>query len=564
MEHFKEKNNKKEQFKIIFLFFILSVFFCYPYLSNTIIKGHDLEYHLLRINGIAQGLKDGQFPVKIHPQVLNGLGYANSLFYPELFIYMPAFIFSIGVSLITSYKIFIFLITFATMLIMYYCVNRMFNNKYIAILSSIIYTFSSYRITDVYMRTDLGEILSFAFIPIVIYGCYEIYMGSYKKWYMLAIGMTGVIYSHVLAALFCVVIVAVFTIINLIHPCKERKRIKYAFYAAFLTLLLSAAYILPYLEQINDAKFKVSSSFNSDLSSTSITPAKLFMNTYKYGYAPDLKNDMSKSMSLSIGVPLLLSIFLRFFMKIEDKRHKNFIDILLFIAIIALFGTTKLFPWNYFKFLGVIQFPWRLLIVAVPCLSISAGYLLINFSENNQKQMLLIISLIFIVMANIQLDQVIFQAQSVDYIDHKSDDNCIIGEEYLPANTNSRQFLNYIQKVCELDDKNKSFEFSKKGTKVMFNYQESKTNVNIEIPLIYYKGYSAYLYDGNKKIKLPVNKDQNSLTQINTLNNLKGTIVVKYSTTPIQYIGYIVSLITFIIFIYKLIKYKKNLLYLNS
>lgn len=564
MEEINVKNNN-ERYKIVFLFFVLSVLFCYPYLSNTIMRGHDLDYHLLRITGLAQGLLDGQFPVKIHPQILNGLGYANSLFYPDIFLYISAFLCIIGVSVITSYKILIFIATFATMLIMYYSTSKIFNNKYIAILSSILYTFSSYRITDVYMRTDLGEIIAIAFIPLIIYGCYEIYMGSYKRWYILAIGMTGVIYSHIITALFCVGIVAIFTIINLIHPYIKRNRIKYAFYAAFLTFLLSCAYILPYMEQISNDTFKFSNNNGANLTGVSMAPVKLFMNTYKYGLSPYSDNGTSKSMSLGIGLPLIVIVLLRMFIKINDKRYRHLIDTLIFISVIALFATTKLCPWDKLLFLGIIQFPWRLLIVAMPCLSIVSSYIVMTFLEKNQKQMLLILSLIFIAIANNQLDQAIYQAPQIYYNSYYPDANNIIGAEYLPKDSDLNKLINTNYRVNEIENANKYFKYEKYGTKVIiYDYKEDKTNINIEIPLLYYKGYTAYLYDGDKKVKLPVTKDKNSLVQINTLDNLNGKIIVKYSTTLLQYLGYFISAITLVVFVYKLVKYKKNLKYLNS
>ncbi len=57
----------------------------YPLFSGTIGFGHDLNFHLYRIEGIKDGILSGQFPVRIHPTHNNGYGYITASVYPELF-----------------------------------------------------------------------------------------------------------------------------------------------------------------------------------------------------------------------------------------------------------------------------------------------------------------------------------------------------------------------------------------------------------------------------------------------------------------------------------------------
>ena len=61
--------------------------------------GHDISFHLMRIEGLAEGLKMGQFPVKIQPAWYEGFGYGCSVFYGDLFLYIPACLRLLGVSL---------------------------------------------------------------------------------------------------------------------------------------------------------------------------------------------------------------------------------------------------------------------------------------------------------------------------------------------------------------------------------------------------------------------------------------------------------------------------------
>lgn len=110
MLEIKEKYYKEI---IVFIIAILAtLFFCYPYLNALAIEGHDFQYHITRIQQISNELANGNIPVLIHSELVNDLGYANSIFYPELFLYIPAIIHLLGISTITSYKMFILIITY--------------------------------------------------------------------------------------------------------------------------------------------------------------------------------------------------------------------------------------------------------------------------------------------------------------------------------------------------------------------------------------------------------------------------------------------------------------------
>ena len=50
----------------------------------------DLNFFLMRVDGLKDGLLSGTFPVRIQPNWLNGYGYATSIFYGDLFLYFPA------------------------------------------------------------------------------------------------------------------------------------------------------------------------------------------------------------------------------------------------------------------------------------------------------------------------------------------------------------------------------------------------------------------------------------------------------------------------------------------
>lgn len=58
-----EFDGTTEKILTTFVLAAISVISSIPLLSRTLLWGADLEFHLFRIEGIAQGLRDGQFPV---------------------------------------------------------------------------------------------------------------------------------------------------------------------------------------------------------------------------------------------------------------------------------------------------------------------------------------------------------------------------------------------------------------------------------------------------------------------------------------------------------------------
>lgn len=76
-------------------------------------KGHDLLFHLSRIDGIKNGILSGQFPIKIYTNWLCGNGYAAGVYYGDMVLYFPALLRIAGFNCMQSYKIFVVLCNIA-------------------------------------------------------------------------------------------------------------------------------------------------------------------------------------------------------------------------------------------------------------------------------------------------------------------------------------------------------------------------------------------------------------------------------------------------------------------
>ena len=194
----KETTNK---FKIGILLILIALFVSYPLYNDYLVYSHDINFNLVRIEGLKEAIGNFQIPARIHPIENNGYGYATSLLYPELFLYVPAILRLLNTSMVFSFKIFLVLINLAAVVSMYLCVKNISKSTTSGIIGAIIYAVANYRLENVFTRAAVGEGLALAFLPIAIWGLYELLVGNKKKWYICVIGITFVIQSHVLSSI---------------------------------------------------------------------------------------------------------------------------------------------------------------------------------------------------------------------------------------------------------------------------------------------------------------------------------------------------------------------------
>ncbi len=101
-----------------------------PLMASYLFNQQDLIFHLNRIEGVKEGLLEAKdFPVRIQPQWLNGHGYPVSIFYGDFWLYFPALLRIIGISVQDSYKIFILFVNLATAWLSYFCFHKMSGNR---------------------------------------------------------------------------------------------------------------------------------------------------------------------------------------------------------------------------------------------------------------------------------------------------------------------------------------------------------------------------------------------------------------------------------------------------
>ncbi len=367
-----------------------------PLFTDFVTTGHDLEFHVGRLEALAQGLIAGEFPVYMGSTEMAGYGTISATMYPQLFLYPFAALRMFNISLMTSFKLMIFFINFVSAFSAYYAAKSMFKSSKIAFWTSMLYTFSIYRLANVYLRAAIGEALAMAFLPLVIWGIYEVLWGDEKKWYILALGVGSVLQSHVLSTEMCALFMIIEVLVWLISRKGDKywKRILAGVKAAVLTVLVNAFFLVPFLIlcQENLQCFNMP----NVISDTGVYLTQLFNLFADYnGWAVSLGSSITE-MPLTIGTILVIGAGLLCYILVTDKEASHEMKIAkrcMIYGLLAVYMTSFLFPWDFFQEISwlknivtSIQFAWRFLGPASVLLCFAAAVGIVSFASSKESR----------------------------------------------------------------------------------------------------------------------------------------------------------------------------------
>lgn len=356
-----------------------------PLFCSYMVVGHDLHFHLYRIEGLANALADGQFPVRMQYTQIFGYGYPVSICYGDLFLYLPALLVLTGVSVVRAYTVFALLANVATAVVAYLCLKRIFTVRSVAVTGCALWMLAPYRLVNLYVRCAVGEYLAMIFLPLIVLGVYLVFArgreGGRWGWLWCTIGITGVLYAHMLTMAFVLVFCVVAVVIGL---CFRRSRwiaLQIA-KCAGCTLLLSAAFVVPFLDftatnHLQMSQYGLATQieiFNHD----SLQPAQLLMLAPPMdGKSRSLALGISADLPANVGWALLAGVVLWTALLVTGQlKHQNRFRFTVAVALLVASGmlmllTTNIIPWDALPATGplagvsaaivALQFTFRLL-----------------------------------------------------------------------------------------------------------------------------------------------------------------------------------------------------------
>ena len=352
----------------------------------TGLDGHDLVFHLTRIEGIARELRYGNFPARISSVWMAEHGYPVSIFYGDVLLYIPAALRLFGFTIDQAYKGFVLIMNVFGVVIAQRCFEGIFKKRNLSLMLTLVYGTASYRLVDVYIRTAVGEYCSLIFLPLIALAAYNIYSeeknDTIKKNFVnatiLAVGMSGILTAHTLSAemaAFALLLVCIvyfkktFTI----------QAIRTYVTAVIETLILCAGYLVPFVDYYLNVPVQITDTVNGEAART-IQEKGANIGDF-FAFFSDPFGDWYTAL-FNPGLVLMLALAAGIALWGMKKASKE-IKVMTALALITLFMATNVFPWNalahdskVFDLLAQVQFPWRYVGIAIIFLTMLLGFIL--------------------------------------------------------------------------------------------------------------------------------------------------------------------------------------------
>lgn len=525
---FSEKRDRAT----VMALFVITATASIPLFCRGLLGGADLTYHLQRIEGVAQSLKNGQFPVRIEPQWLYDHGYANGIFYCNSLLYIPGILRLLGFTVTASYKVYCVLLNLFTAAVSLYCFGKVMQNRRIGVFCSALYTLSCPRIYKFMMVAAVGEGSAMSFLPLVFYGMYRVFTEDseapeYRRaWIPAALGYAGLMQTHVLT---CEVTGFLTLIVCLIcFRSVLRKKVFGALVKAALGAVgLSLWYLVPFLDYFFTQDMHIRHVSGRTIQERGLYFRQLFVNHWSVRKLEMLEQyGMTQTEQISAGLlfMVLLGIFLVLW--IAGRWHRKEVQntvakIAAVLAVLCLTLSLRSFPWDRIQSLGTVpaalvsslQFPYRFMGWGMVFLTVVAGRLFVEIKESKRGRLVTAVAVLFSIFScsipmmwhALQEENHLFlynpEGMGVGYIS---------GEEYLVEGTDASRL---------------TFEGPAYGGKIRIDqYQpgslsgsltvtnEGQIEEYVDLPLLLYKGYRVVepqegveLLDGdNHKVRIRI------------------------------------------------------------
>ncbi|MDF8368485.1 hypothetical protein G9403_01460 [Weissella paramesenteroides] len=538
----------------LLLFVLLSFLLVLPYLHGPAYQhmpGWDGRFHISRVAESYLNLKAGHI-TQINPSIMTktfgSFGYPQNIFYP-IFVMLPeAFLQLIIGNAYGAYLVFVGLIFFLTFASMYVCTLNLSSNHYTALLSSILYGLGHFTLTINLFYRSFGGSFAFIFIPIAFYGIYQIAIADYRKWWILSLGVTGLIFSDLPDASVSLLLLLLSFLVTFTESESiqtKAKRFLRLVYAGILTIGLTAFFLFPLIQNLLFVK--------------NIAVTKLMLSKTAYPLINLFITDKLASYSLGISGLILVVCIAIYWQKF--KIPYKYFSVMLIISILM---ASTVFPWTPFdKYLSFIQFVGRFLYFATflaALLGASAITELVHGMQNKK----IVISLFCVIgilagtslnfnIKHSQVNNSVYETNWRDFQKSTLNNNVY---DYLPSKSVGLKdkLLKHDINVMNPKKQIKQLKWSTGYNVIHYQIKAKYAYEKLILPNIYYPGFATYVngtkvdggYTKQNLITTPIKKGINQID-------------VRYIKTPVQLFSIWLSVLSWIgLLIFNLLSLKRK------
>ncbi len=525
--------------------------------------GQDLVFHLLRIEGIAEGLRAGEFPVRIQSNWIAGYGYPVSVFYGDVLLYIPALFRLAGLDVLASYKIFCVLIHLGTLFIARLSFRRMFRDSLTGTICAAAYLLATYRMVNVYIRQAVGEYTAVMFLPLVAAAVWGIYTENADDWQQyrknalyLCAGMSGIILTHVLSTeMTAVVLVCV--CLFFLRKTFRKNTLRVWIRGAWMTALTCLWFLVPFADYFLREPVTVTAG-SGDIRVIQQDGVRLwdffafFRSPFGHTYS-DVAQNGGPLMLLTPGL-VLMAAFIAVPLLILAKKLPKKIFVLWLFSAVSLWVSSNLFPWNFIAYsvpggslLTQVQFPWRYLGFADLFLVILLGAVISSplFTERPvlRQQTAVATTAVQLLVAVIFFATYLAGADVHVYTEPGQMNTFYIGrEEYLLTGTDIHTLSGEVRTTPEA----KAELLKRSGTTTQIRLSGLKEDTEVIFPVLAYTGYHVTDDLGQE---YTIQKNEQNEAVVTVKAPFEGTLALSFKEPLTWRLSFWISVVSVIAFI---------------
>ena len=498
-------------------FLLLALMLAIPAVLGLLHSGFfvsdDGNWMVIRFSAFFEALRNGEFPVRFLPHLNSGYGYPVADFLYPLFMYIGAPIHIFKVSFVDTVKIILGLSMILSSVFSFLWLRKQFDNIS-SLLGSAIYTFFPYHLWDIYKRGSVGEVLALGIVPFILWAI------ELESLPLAGLGYGLLIIAHNSLSLLFLPVLFGYQLLR-----SSKRRVMKSLKVIELGLMLSAFFWLPALY---DKQFTV-------FDKTSVADfTKYFVSDFSL-----------------LGLVTLVSLTgSLFFLVKKDKKFIYFFAVTLF----SLFLSTEpsKMVWQNLPIVGFIQFPFRVLSIAVLGVSFLVAYQL----DSLKKRAKIGVAVIYLALIFVSAWPFLFPKNYQYYPDtfySTNQDSTTVKNEYMPKWVPKASINRYSNKAEVVTGKATITNVINKGNKTSFNISSSEKST-VQVNTVYFPGWKVYI-DGEDT---PIDYNGNGLIRFNVPSG-SHVVVAKFGETQIRMIADFLSLLGLLLVIILLVrKFRKS------
>lgn len=355
-----------------------------PIIKPGFFSVHD-ETHIVDVYQMYRSLELGGFPPRFAPDFNFGLGYPYFNFYYHLPFYVTSSFHFLGFSFVDSFK---YMMGLAVIIAAsgFYFFLRNHVEKTAATIGTLIYILSPYFAVDLYVRGAFGELFLLGFLPWCGFLLYKyLTKPTYLNLGIASIPVFLISISHNVLLPFVYSLLFLYGVANLIILKAKLSSYLKLFLPFILGACLGAYYLLPAFYEVQYVstyeQFNLADHF----------PFLKQLIIPHWGYGPSIWGFLD-DISFDIGTVNLILVLISLFIFKLAKREVRILLVffwMVFGLAVVLMNSRTLFFWESIRFLRLVQFPWRMLLITTISTSFIAALVFEVISEKYKASLLL-------------------------------------------------------------------------------------------------------------------------------------------------------------------------------